>query len=514
MATVNSKTGPSLRDSQQNRAMKRGFVSDSIATGVIFALVLTLGQRVVGFGRGILFCRLMSDQELGQWSMVWSYLMLLAPLAVLGLPGCFGKFTEHYRQRGQLKSFVGRIAWISLALTILFSGAIVFFPTRCAWVLFRDPTQSGLVQLMGFALLAVSASNFLATLMESLRQVRAVSIMRFISGIAFAVVGTGLLLICQDGASATTVAFAASCLIGMIPVVWVLWKSREGIVNEGEPLTQSTMWKRIAPFAIWMWATNLLSNLIEVSDRYMLLHCSNVSPDLAQSSVGQYHSGRVVPLLLVSVAAMLAGVLIPYLSHAWERGEHSKARKQLNWSFKLVALSFTAAGALFLVASPVLFDWILQGRYNGGRSILPLTLVYCIWLGLVTVAQDYLWVAEQGKWATLVTAAGLIVNVVLNLVLIPWIGLHGAVIGTACGNAVLVILIVVLNHHFGCTADRGIWLCAALPLLLLLSTPMAVLAVLIVGLATFTTEWVLTGNEKAELRIAAQNKLSRFLPAR
>jgi O-antigen/teichoic acid export membrane protein len=67
--------------------MRRQLVSDSIATGLMFALILTVGQRIIGFGRGILFCRFMTDQELGQWSMVWSYLMLLAPLAVLGLPG-------------------------------------------------------------------------------------------------------------------------------------------------------------------------------------------------------------------------------------------------------------------------------------------------------------------------------------------------------------------------------------------------------------------------------------------
>ena len=62
---------------------KRELVSDSIATGLIFALLLTVGQRVIGFGRGILFCHFMTDQELGQWSMVWSYLMLMAPLAIV-----------------------------------------------------------------------------------------------------------------------------------------------------------------------------------------------------------------------------------------------------------------------------------------------------------------------------------------------------------------------------------------------------------------------------------------------
>lgn len=81
MAIANTKASGTLLDSHESTGINRGFVSDSIAAGVIFALVLTVGQRIVGFGRGILFCRLMTEQELGQWSMVWSYLMLLAPLA-------------------------------------------------------------------------------------------------------------------------------------------------------------------------------------------------------------------------------------------------------------------------------------------------------------------------------------------------------------------------------------------------------------------------------------------------
>ncbi len=514
MATANTQSSDSLFEPRKNGSVERGFVSDSIAAGVIFALVLTVGQRFIGFGRGVLFCRLMTEQELGQWSMVWSYLMLLAPLTVLGLPGCFGKFTEHYRQRGQLKTFIGRIAAISFAMTCLMSGLIVIFPTQISWILFRDTSQSGLVQLLGGALIVVSASNFLASLMESLCQVRTVTIMRFITGTMFAIVGTGILMVWDDGASAATLAFAISCLAGMLPACWVMWKCRAGIRNGGDLLTQSTMWKRVAPFAMWMWATNLVSNLIEVSDRYMLLHWSNLSPDLAQGSVGQYHSGRVVPLLMVSVATMVAGVLIPYLSRAWEAGNKPKLTKQLNWTVKIVSIGFTTGGILVLLLSPLLFNVILQGRYNGGLSVLPLTLVYCIWFGLSTVAQDYLWVAEKGKWATLIGVAGLVVNILLNMILIPLIGLPGAVIGTACGNATLVVLVIGLNHRFGCRSDTGIWLCAAIPLILLLNTPLAVLAMVAVLVFCVFSDWILSVEEKSDLKLIFRKNVGKFLPVK
>ena len=512
MATASSNKKPALLGSSKQKGSTRGLVSDSIATGVIFALALTVGQRVVGFGRGILFCRLMDDQQLGQWSMVWSYMMLLAPLAVLGLPGCFGKFTEHYRTRGQLQTFIRRIAWISAATTLMMSAAILLFPAQFAYILFRDPQQVTLVRFLGVAILLVSASNFLTSLMESLRQVRVVTIMRFVTGVLFAIVGTAMLNVWEDGASAATVGFAISCGIGSLPAIWILWKYREGLANDGEQLTQSHMWKRIAPYAVWLWATNLLANLFEVSDRYMLIHWSDLPANLAQGSVGQYHSGRVVPLLMISVAAMLAGVLLPYLSQAWEAGNKAQVKKQLNWTIKLISLFFTTGGVLILLLSPILFGWILQGRYDGGLSVLPLTLVYCIWFGMATVGQDYLWVAEKGKWVALVAGISLLVNVVLNMVLIPLIALQGAVLATLIGNATALILIYFLNQKFECKTDTGVWLTAALPLILLLDKELAVLTLIVILVVSVMTELVLSKEEKSDLSKLITDKLGKFLP--
>ncbi len=64
---------------------------DSLLAGVAFMLVLNVVQRGVGFVRGLLFCRFLADDALGQFSLANSFLVLAAPLVVLGLPGSFGR---------------------------------------------------------------------------------------------------------------------------------------------------------------------------------------------------------------------------------------------------------------------------------------------------------------------------------------------------------------------------------------------------------------------------------------
>ena len=173
--------------------------------------------------------------------------------------------------------------------------------------------------------------------------------------------------------------------------------------------------------------------------------------------VGQYHSGRIIPLVLVGLAAMLSGILMSYMTASWERGEKEKVSQQLRWTLKLTGLGFTVAGALVLLVSPLLFNVVLQGKFNAGLAVLPLTLVYCIWYSLVTVGQDYLWCREKGKWACLAVVIGLIFNIALNIVLIPSHGLNGAVWATAISNFISLIGLYSLNRYFGWRPDAGVW---------------------------------------------------------
>ena len=268
---------------------RSSLVTDSITTGVVFALILTVGQRGIGFLRGLLFCRYMTDQQLGQWSLVWSFLMMLIPLAMLGLPGCFGRYTEHYRTRGQLGYFLKRIATTSTILTLGVSIAMFLFPESFSMMIFRTPERIMIIYSMGVAVLMVSFSNFMASLMESLRQVKVLTTMRFITGVLFATLGVAMVLVMPNATVGATIGFGVSSFIGTIPAIWILVRHKDVLKNTGEYLTHSTMWRRLAPFALWMWASNFFNNCFELSDRYMLLYCSPVSADLAQGLVGQYH---------------------------------------------------------------------------------------------------------------------------------------------------------------------------------------------------------------------------------
>ena len=60
---------------------------------------------------------------------------------------------------------------------------------------FRDAQQTRLVMVMAASLILVVAFNFSDSLLEALRQVRLVTLMRFVNSLAFAGFAIGLLLV-------------------------------------------------------------------------------------------------------------------------------------------------------------------------------------------------------------------------------------------------------------------------------------------------------------------------------
>ena len=107
-----------------------------------------------------------------------------------------------------------------------------------------------------------------------------------------------------------------------------------------------------------------LCHLFGVVDRYMLVHYSGLENTAALALVGHYHASRIVPLLFISVADLLAGAVMPYLSHDWEIGSRQQVSDRLNAVLKITSLGMLAGGVAVLWIAPLLFHVAFEGRYD------------------------------------------------------------------------------------------------------------------------------------------------------
>ena len=469
---------------------------DSLAHGVLLLIGLTAAQRVVGLVRNVLFCRLLQPDELGLFNLAYSVLVIASPLAVLGLPGSFGRYVEYYRQRQQLRTFVRRAAILSTLLCASFVAVMCWNRTWATWLAFGDVEQVPLLVSTAVALLAVTSFNFLTELLTALRQVRAVSRMQFVNSVLFALVGLTFLHWSSWRAEGVVLAYAAACLASSVVVIGPLRGIWRSLGSQQEELPHKELWSRIVPFAAWVWVSNLWTNMFHVSDRYMIVHYSGRSAVEAAALVGQYHSSRVVPDLFIALAALLGSFMLPYLSHDWEQGHREEVARKIHLTVRLFALAMTLGGVLVLWTAPLLFEVALGGKYHAGQAVLPWTLMYCVWFGLTVLAQNYLWCAEKASLGSVCLLVGLLANIGLNLLLLPRLGLLGVVLATALAHLLTLCLVQLLSHRLGWRWSWRTVALALLPASLGLGCYPATAVVLLTLAITCSTNWLFTAAEK------------------
>jgi len=260
------------------------------------------------------------------------------------------------------------------------------------------------------------------------------------------------------------VGYGAACLLSSLAIL--VWKGRAlaAEASPDEPIAHREFWPPLVRFACWVWVINLFCHLFGIVDRYMLVHYSGLDNEAALTLVGHYHASRIMPLLFLSVADLLAGAVMPYMSHDWEAGERERVSDRMNFVLKLTSLVMLAAAVVVLAFAPLLFRVAFQGRYDEGLAVMPWTLTYCMWYSLLLVAQNYTWCAEKAKLGTLPVIAGLTLNVGINLLLVPAWGLLGAVVSTTVATGAALAMLYWINGRVGMRLDRGMVLLSIAPL--------------------------------------------------
>jgi O-antigen/teichoic acid export membrane protein len=109
---------------------------------------------------------------------------------------------------------------------------------------------------------------------------------------------------------------------------------------------------------------------------------------------------------------------------------------------------------------------------------------------------------------TLAFFCGLVINLTLNVLLLPRIGLIGAIMATAAGNALALALVLLFSKWHGLRLSRSMVLCCALPAVLILGPWPALAAVVAIGFFAARHQWLLDEEERRLLADTASHVAS------
>jgi len=214
-----------------------------------------------------------------------------------------------------------------------------------------------------------------------------------------------------------------------------------GPVNE--PVRLSSLLKHFIPYGFPLAGVLLAGSILSLGDRYILNHY------LDSIAVGVYSAGYVIPeAALRLVAESLVGAVIPIVFEIWEaKGEQAVQSylRRLIWIFTYLAvplwiLMFTFRHQIRLLINPA-------EAYAPVADIIPVVALALLLHGYAIVLDLLFLARTETLLPFLVIAVGAVVNIGLNLVLVPRMGMWGAAAVTLTSYGGMLILTSTLVHR-------------------------------------------------------------------
>ena len=315
-----------------------------------------------------------------------------------------------------------RVAFAVLSYVLLIAFAFTFAP--------RDFMTRLLILLSGLVFLVSSVET------QWVFQARSRMWMVTRRGAAGQLIYAGLILLLirrPSDAWLVPTATVISLLAGLL-LIWVPARREYKIPW---PVISPEAWRGFLPICLIIGFASTMSLIYDQIDTVMLRYMRS------EKEVGLYVASYRMMAIAMSFAPILGQVFFPLLSEATGQ-DHENEQRYLGWLGQAsVGLAVPIATGGFMLAEP-LTRFVLGAQYIGTATLFR-------WLMLTIVAgpmagyfgSQLIPIARERKYLYAV-AAGALVNVVLNIFLIPRYGAIAAAFTTAISQTVVAFM----NYYF------------------------------------------------------------------
>lgn len=356
------------------------------------------------------------EAEYGIWVTVLTVVSIFTAIGGGHMHGTLIRYTPEEEIRGQTLSDTGVLLIITGAFSII---AFIVFSSFADILPFQQISINRWTSIAAISLLIISMilSKFLRNYPRSRGSVKKYELIEISFEGGYLILIPSVFLITRE----ILLAILSLSLLNLLLFIILLvnyypdWLQSPNIGN---------FWRNIK-YAIPMIPKQLSSRLFGQADRYLILLFISPTAVAIYTVVDQF----------VNIFRIITGILNPTLypsvTAAWEADEHTEIKKLYHSVLRgytilciptLAGLSILAPNLLELVATPTI-------AAEGSHLILLLGCGYLIW-GAENPIAYILSASEQTDKIAAITVITAIGNIILNILLLPIIGLLGAVVAT------------------------------------------------------------------------------------
>jgi len=454
-------------------------VAARIGTQFKTEFVAKIVSMVSGALLAILLARLLQPESYGILFLSLSILGTLNLFSKLGISKSGARYISEFKETdtSQVPGIIG-VSFLYVTITSFVVGVCLFVARELVTSVLNEP---GLVPFLAIGTLYIALTTYTTFVrrtlqgLEDIKPAAAVHALesgsRFVFAVGIVLLGFGALGALGGYILSSFVAAVAGCIY--IYIRYVRPGGGLGWPTDGLP-------RRIAEYSLPLTATRSADVLDKRVDTIL------VGFFLNPTAVSFYTIGKQVAGFVQSPASALGFTVSPTYSSLQTQGDTEKAATVLEESLTHILLLYLpAAAGLILVAEPMV-RLVFGSEYTGAAPVVQLLALYAVLhavSSLVSNGLDYLGRARERAIIKTVTS---VLNVVLNVILIPRIGVVGAAAATVVTFSMytfanLYIMHIEFSLNGAYIAGR---LSKILVITLLMSVPVAAILTRSVGVLT------------------------------
>ncbi|WP_231183001.1 oligosaccharide flippase family protein [Haladaptatus sp. DYF46] len=416
--------------SELNTSLQRLFKGGSV---VFVGLVLNYGLSFIG---KVAISRYLGKFDYGALALGIVLITTIERFALLGVDKGVARYLPRFetdeRQRGVILSGLT----VALSMSILFSGVAFLTSPFLAENVFHDSGVELVLKIFSLAAPFAVLSRFSIGVIRGMSQTTPRVIIKDISQPIVRVGFITLSVLLGYGIIAGAIAYAVPYIVATILGGLYLWK-RTPLCRKVRP---TFMYRELLQFSSPLAITGMMWFIFSDIDTFLL----GASPHVTTGDIGVYQVVYPLVTLLTTIYTAFGFITMPVLSGYHSNNELLEMRELYRAVSKWIFVGSLPLFLIFFSLSENIIYISFGEEYMGGTTVLSI-----LSLGFAThVAagpnSPALTTIGKSRLVMYDSAIAAILNIILNLVLIPQYGLVGAAIATTVSYACLNIL---LNSH-------------------------------------------------------------------
>ena len=418
---------------------------DSVATLVESAGIVFLGVivgKLLNYGYRAMTARGLGIADYGTLNIGLSIFGFLGFIALFGLNQGAERYVSYYiKNKQKVNAVISTVLRLALPVSLAVSVLMILSARTLAVGVFHNEQLTAVIVLFSIATIAQVFTEIGTSLMRALGiikyQVYIKNIIEPVSKIAI----TGMLFITGIKLMGATIAILASLTISMVLSYRVLSKKGMKLGSILKSKDKSIFFE-VLRFSWPLLITAVVFNVMKWTDTIMLGIWKS------EIEVGIYNAAAPTAEVLTIFMMCFSSLFIPTMSRLFARREEEAMRSVYCTVTRWVFFLTLPVYGILLIFPKEIIGLLFGGEYIA--AVIPLMILSTgsFILAVTSMSTDILNVLSKTKTKMMVRTGGAVLNVLLNLILIPRWGMIGAAIGTAISLVVYNLAGLYLTYHY------------------------------------------------------------------